>query len=217
MIGEHAVKEALKNKQRTFLELYTSGDKKLHEKQKKISKEKLQEIYQNYCQKNDFKIQKIQSDFFYLSDYQENNKIEARKILYLDGVTDVHNIAAIIRTAAFFKFDLCVLERKERKFSPDFFRLASGGAEHVAIKTVTKGLNFIKSLEHKEIYALDEKGNQPSYLNKEDFCLIVGAEDRGVAHALKRESTLLKLQAKGEFTTLNASVAAALAMQIFNS
>jgi 23S rRNA (guanosine2251-2'-O)-methyltransferase len=215
IIGIHAIKEALNNTSRSMIKLYNASEKRLHSEEEKVSKEKLQSVYQQFCEQNGFKIQKIQGDAFLLTSRTllPFHSFSFEKMLLLDGVTDVHNIAAIIRTAAFFNFDACFIEKKKEEFSPDFFRLASGGFEHTKVFCIPDSISFLKKLKNYSLYAMDEKGSEQVTFSY-PLCLIIGSEDRGISFALKRQSHLVKIPAKGSFTTLNASVAAALAMSL---
>lgn len=215
IIGIHAIKEALNNPSRSLIKLYNASDKRIHPEENKVSKEELQKVYQQFCAQNFFKIQKIQGDALLLTSRTPYtlDLSKFKKILLLDGVTDIHNIAAIIRTAAFFNFDACFIEKKKEEFSPDFFRLASGGFEHTKVFCIPDSISFLKKLKNYSVYAMDEKGSGQMTFTY-PLCLVIGSEDRGISFALKRQCTLVQIPAKGSFTTLNASVAAALAMNL---
>ncbi len=150
------------------------------------------------------------------------NKIEcgkALKILCLDQVTDAHNGAAILRTAAFYGID-CLVTAVKGNFgsSPTFFRISSGACEYVRIircaslpKLINKfqqlGLQCIALSEHAHDNKLDVDRSK-------SVCLILGAEDVGLSHALERVvEKKIALIPVGSIKSLNVSVAGAVAME----
>ena len=154
-----------------------------------------------------------------LYSHLEQGKVD--KILCLDQVTDIHNAAAILRTCAFYSVPFVVLEKSGNfGLSPSFFRLASGATEHVHIaptgslprtlgKLKEKGVRLIGLSESAETNLREVPRHCPS-------CLILGAEERGLSHAVQRcLDECAALVAPGPIKSLNVSVAAALAMDSF--
>jgi 23S rRNA (guanosine2251-2'-O)-methyltransferase len=150
------------------------------------------------------------------------NQLESRialKILALDQVTDAHNGAAIMRTAAFYGVDVILISSKGNfGLGPNFARIASGACEHVKIvrcsalpKTITKlkdlGVMCVGLSEHatEELNKLDTKNS---------VCLVLGAEDVGMSHAVSRVvDQTIAFKPLGKIKSLNVSVAAAIAME----
>ncbi len=144
-----------------------------------------------------------------------------KKLIALDGVTDIHNAAAIVRTCAFFGIDGLIISGKQTfGMSPGFFRIASGGAEHVRIYQVQNLARTISKMAElgSNIYALSEHA---APLDKtsgalENFCLIMGQEDRGISNAVMRVcDNQIALPSLGNIKSLNVSVATALAIREF--
>ncbi len=140
------------------------------------------------------------------------------KILCLDSVTDVHNAAAIMRTAAFYDVDCVVIASKNNfGLGPSFARIASGALEYVKVVRCASLPKFLSNLKKKDIrpVALTEHTEQremPAIQGSR--CLVMGAEDKGLSNAVTRIiEDKIRLEPKGKIESLNVSVAAALAME----
>ena len=145
------------------------------------------------------------------------------KILCLDRVSDVQNAASILRTAAFYSVPFLIIARKGGfGITPAFYRLASGATEYVRIIPVNNLSRTLSKLKDKRapIIGLSEKGvpwDTPC-LADASFppCLVLGAEGEGLSHAVERcVDKLVQIPSQGPLTTLNVSVASALAMEKF--
>lgn len=243
IVGIHSIAEALKNPIRTIFEIVAT-DEGL-EALKKIGGLKREEIpldkvrlleghaLQEEAKKNyrdlDLEFQRVPSGIFMLVSpinileptwiYQQLESRIPIKILALDQVTDAHNGAAIMRTAAFYGVDAILISSKGNfGLGPGFSRIASGATEHVKIvrcsalpKTITKikelGAICIGLSEH----ASENLGEMDS---TKPICLVLGAEDVGMSHAVSRVvETTIAFKPMGKIKSLNVSVAAAIAME----
>ena len=139
-------------------------------------------------------------------------------VVLLDGITDPHNLGAIIRTAAYMGVAALVIPQDRAvQVNETVMRIASGGIEHVPVCQVANVAQAIEKLQESGFWAvgLAEKGGtvlserEPAPL----VALVIGSEEKGLRPlVMDRCDELLRLNAAGNFTTLNASVAAALAM-----
>ncbi len=143
-------------------------------------------------------------------------------IVVLDQVSDPHNVGAIIRTAAAFGAKALVMtDRHAPDESGVLAKSASGALELVPIMRYANLANAIKEL--KEIgfwmYGFAESGDEP--LSQAKFsgkvALIMGAEGSGMRDLTKKNCDfLIRLETADQFSTLNVSNAAAIAMhQVF--
>lgn len=243
IIGIHSIAEALKNPERAIYEIVAT-DEGLEELKKRgglsrneIPMEKvrlleghaLQEEAKRIYRDMDLEFQRVPSQVYMLVSpiniYEPTwiyNQLESRiplKILALDQVTDAHNGAAIMRTAAFYGVDVILLSAKGNfGLGPGFSRIASGATEHVKIvrcsalpKTITKikdlGATCIGLSEHAS-------GTLGEIDAKKPICLVLGAEDVGMSHAVSRVvETTISFKPAGKIKSLNVSVAAAIAME----
>ncbi|PIP92712.1 MAG: hypothetical protein COW00_05260 [Bdellovibrio sp. CG12_big_fil_rev_8_21_14_0_65_39_13] len=151
--------------------------------------------------------------------YKELERKDNFKMLILDSVTDVHNRAAIMRTAAFYKIDAMLFSQKNFDgFPPSFYRIASGGTELVSVVNCSSLPRAIEQLKERglAVIGFDERGetlNRESCSDKK-LALVLGAEDTGLSNAVQRTLTkVVALDGPGELKTLNVSVSAAVAMQ----
>ena len=121
-------------------------------------------------------------------------------IIGLDGVTDPHNLGAIVRSAAAFNADGVVIpERRNATMTGSAWKSSAGAAARLPICQVT---NLVRSIEDakKEGYfvvGLDAEGqeNLPAFsLAKESVYLIVGSEGKG----LSRQGVPLRDQVGGQ-------------------
>jgi len=248
IIGIHSIVEALKNPERAIFEIVATEEgledlkKRGGLKNSEIPTDKirimeghaLQEEAKMIYRELDYEFQRVPSQVFLLASpitiYEPTwiyNQLESRipiKILALDQVTDAHNGAAIMRTAAFYGVDIILISAKGNfGLGPGFSRIASGATEHVKIvrcsalpKTITKiqelGAICIGLSEHAS-------GTLEEIQTSKPICLVLGAEDVGLSHAVGRVvTTTIAFKPAGKIKSLNVSVAAAIAMEkIFGS
>lgn len=139
-------------------------------------------------------------------------------VLVLDGITDPHNLGAMIRTAAFMGICAVVLPKDRAVSVTDtVHRISSGGTEHVPVTQVT---NIVAALnELKEIglwiVGFSEHADQTVQSLKADFAsvLVIGNEEKGMRSLVKDQCDyLVQIKGPGSLKSLNASVAAAVAM-----
>ena len=139
-------------------------------------------------------------------------------LLMLDSIQDPQNLGAIIRTA------LCVgihgvIVPKDRSVSPTpaVSKASAGALEHIRLVRVT---NLVQTIKHcktsglwvmglqkdaaQSIYAADLRG---------PIALVLGGEQKGIRRLVKKNCDfLVSIPQQGALNSLNASVAAAVAM-----
>ncbi len=134
-------------------------------------------------------------------------------LVLLDGVTDPHNLGAIIRTAECAgAHGVIVPERRAVGLTPAAVKASAGAVEYVPVARVTNLGAVIEELQSKNIwcYAADMSGE--SYTDV-DFsggvAIVIGAEGEGVSRlVLEKCDKTVSLPIKGKLDSLNASVAA---------
>lgn len=143
----------------------------------------------------------------------------APALLFLDGITDPHNLGSLLRSADGAGFDGVVLPaRRSSGVTASVRRVSAGAAEVVPVARVT---NLARALDQgKEaglwIVGLDERG--PTDLWSSDLVeppvgVLLGAEDRGISRVAKdRCDELVRISLRGRLSSLNVAVAGALAM-----
>lgn len=246
VIGLHSIAMALKNPAREILEICATKEGMADLRKKgDLSEEYLNKKIINQVSGQDFlraaqqdyaqigaKYQRIPSQVYLkvspatIYDFAEIYKIleekKSIKIICLDQVTDVHNAAAIIRTAAFYGADvLLVAQKGDFNVSPFFARTASGALECVKIvkcNSLPKVLSKLDGLNIRCIgFSEHEKNERSEAIESTAFagtCLVMGPEDKGLSFAIMRVlKEMVAFKAKGEIHSLNVSVAAAIAME----
>jgi len=144
---------------------------------------------------------------------------DARIVLALDQVSNPQNLAAILRSAAFFGVDaVLLLKNRSVDLSPTVLRIAVGGVEYIR---VFKVINLARSLDALRelgfwVYGLDERGDHA--LGETDFdrraVLVIGAEGEGLRLRTRKFCDVLVRIPGGQpgLGSLNVGVAAAVAM-----
>ena len=117
-------------------------------------------------------------------------KKEKSLVAFLDGITDPHNLGAILRTAWLLKVDGLFIPKNRRvDLTPTVCKVASGGAEYVPVESCQfqSQLQWFKNRGYW-IYGLSEKSKHSfsSQKTASKTVLVVGAEDRGLRSSTKK-------------------------------
>lgn len=240
IIGTHSIAAALKNSQRSKHWLFATGEglqklfkeypdlKNLDFKQEKLSAHEFQEETKYQFKELGYEYRRIPSGLLLKTSvlamksagWLFSNLKPDSKILCLDQVSDIHNAAAILRTASFYGVDALVLSSKGNfGLTPAFYRLASGGSEHVTLIQVSNLSKFLTQLQEKNVrcLGLSEHAEAVEVEKKEGpLCLVLGSEEKGISHAVLRVlNEKISLLSQGSIVSLNVSVAAGVAMEKF--
>lgn len=138
-------------------------------------------------------------------------------VAILDGVTDPHNMGAIIRSAAAFGITAIILSEKSScKINGIVAKSASGGLEHIKIIIVKNLSQTIKKLKEFGFWIISFCERGEKYLHEMDLvgktCLIFGSEGNGIRRLQKENSDfIVKLPTTPTFPTLNVSTSSAIA------
>ena len=140
-------------------------------------------------------------------------------LIGLDGVTDPHNLGAIVRSAAAFGADGVVIpERRTAAMTGSAWKASAGAAARLPISQVT---NLVRSLEDAKkagyfVVGLDAEGDEslPKFsLAKESVYVIVGSEGKGLSRLVREKCDLiLSIPMHSSVESLNASVATAIVL-----
>ena len=139
-------------------------------------------------------------------------------ILALDGITDPHNVGAIIRSAeAFDCKGIIIPQRRSAGLTGTVAKVAAGALEHLPVSRV---VNLNRALEELKksgflVIGLSGEGQLPisNFNDKAPLVVIVGSEDKGISLLTQKKCDfLLKIPLKGKTSSLNASVAAAISL-----
>lgn len=138
-------------------------------------------------------------------------------IVILDGITDPHNLGAIIRTCECAGVHGVIIPKNRAcEVNETVYRTSAGAVIHMNIAMVTNLTRTIKDLQNRGVwvYAL-EAGSKKIY--EADFsyptALVVGSEGNGVSRLVKESADeVLSIDMFGHVNSLNASNASAIAV-----
>lgn len=138
-------------------------------------------------------------------------------LILLDGVTDPHNLGAIIRSAECAgAHGVIVPERRSVGLTPAAVKASAGAIEHMKVARVTNLNRTLEELKEQGVWAYAVTMDGEDY-EKVDFkggvALVVGAEGEGISRlTLEKCDQRVSLPMKGCIDSLNASVAAGIMM-----
>ena len=140
-------------------------------------------------------------------------KNEPALIVILDGITDPHNLGAIIRSAECFgAHGIIIPKHRSVTVNDTVIKVACGATEHILVAKVTNINDAIRDLKDKGVwvYATDFDGDAPKTVNLNgDIAIVIGSEGEGI-HRLTKDlsDATLTIPQYGQVNSLNASVAA---------
>ena len=193
MVGLHASQEALKTHPQWIREIVTEEGRdltsinKLAEKNRLSVKKKGKKFFKSLAQDH-------QGVALALAERPSFDKTVTKRknslVVFLDGITDPHNLGAILRTAWLLKVDGLFIPKNRRvDLTPTVCKVASGGAEHIPVESC----QFQSQLEwFKEkgywIYGFSEKSKNPILTEKPNpkTVLIFGSEGKGLRRSTEK-------------------------------
>lgn len=137
-------------------------------------------------------------------------------IILLDGITDPHNLGAIIRSAySFGARGLVIPKRRSASLDATSFKASAGAAAHLPIARVSNLKDAIDSFKSKGYWVYGADGKAKTELAQVDFpkktLLVMGSEDRGISRLVEEACDELFKIPMGSFESLNVSVASGIA------
>jgi len=139
-------------------------------------------------------------------------------LLVVDGVTDPHNLGALLRTASCAGVTGVILARHRAvQLSPVVAKAAAGAIEHLRIALAAGIPGALVELGSAGVWSigLDSGGDQSIFslpVADAPLALVVGAEGRGLGALTRRRCDVLAaIPTLGALDSLNVSTAAAIA------
>ena len=139
-------------------------------------------------------------------------------IVALDGITDPHNVGAIIRSAeAFDCKGIIIPQRRSAGLTGTVAKVAAGALEHLNVSRVVNLNRALEQLKKNGFLIVglsgDGKLSISSFLEKAPLVVVVGSEDKGISLLTQKKCDfLISIPLKGKTSSLNASVAAAISL-----
>lgn len=134
-------------------------------------------------------------------------------VLILDGITDPHNLGAILRSADQFGVNLVMIpERRSVQANETVVKVSSGAAQYVPVSVVTNLNREIETLKKNGfwVYGADMKGSS-SYSEKfsSRTAIVMGNEGNGMSSLVRKNCDyIVSIPMQGHIDSLNVSVAA---------
>ena len=138
-------------------------------------------------------------------------------LVILDGVTDPHNLGAVIRTAECVgAHGVIVRERRGVGLTPAAVKASAGAVEHVKVARVANLNQVIDQLKQRNIWVYGLAMDGEDY-ERVDFsggvALVIGSEGSGISRLTEEHcDRKVSLPMMGQLDSLNASVAAGVVM-----
>jgi 23S rRNA (guanosine2251-2'-O)-methyltransferase len=138
---------------------------------------------------------------------------ESPFLLLLDGIQDVHNFGALLRTAETAGMHgVIISKRRAVGVTATAYKSSAGAVNYLPIAQVTNLTQTIKQLQAQNIWmvGLEMTGAQLYYQAnlKGALGIVVGAEGKGISRLVAQTCDFrVRLPMRGKISSLNASVA----------
>lgn len=162
------------------------------------------------------RLKEVSVDEFIENLGEQNNSL----VLVLDGITDPHNLGAILRSADQFGVDLVVIpERRAVQANETVVKVSSGAAQYVPISVVTNLNREVEKLKSAGfwVYAADMAGDSSYECQFSSRSVIVmGSEGSGISPLLRKNCDyVVSIPMRGHIDSLNVSVATGILLYEF--
>jgi len=139
-------------------------------------------------------------------------------LVVLDGVTDPHNLGAVMRSAVSAGATGLVIGRhRSAKLTPAALKAAAGAVEYLPIATVAGIPAALAALAAAGVWTVALDADAPTSLwdlqvASEPIAVVLGAEGRGLGRLVRQRcDVVVDIPLRGPIESLNVSAAAALA------
>ncbi len=149
---------------------------------------------------------------------QAKKDSESPVIIAADGITDPHNLGAIIRTAeAIGAQGLVIPQRRAVGITSAVMKVAAGALENFPVARVVNLHRALEELKSANFWIYGTAVNGSKQMHTVDFTgaivLVVGSEGEGLGMLTQRYcDVLVSIPLQGKTPSLNASVAAGMAV-----
>lgn len=222
--GAHSIIELLKAKKRKLFSIYTTKPlpKSFNRVERYLPKNvpNTQYVARPILDKmagcsDHMGIIALVSPFKYLVNL--NTLKDKKFILLLDGVKDVRNLGAILRSAYCIGVDAVVLCQKNGALITAATHKASAGlAEYLDIylsPSIEHAVTSINSMGFNLYMAVLDNGKDATKINySAPMCLVIGSEEFGISKSVQDKGNLITIPQRSPEISYNASVAAGILM-----
>lgn len=135
-------------------------------------------------------------------------------IVIADGITDPHNLGAVIRCAeGVGAHGLIIPKRRAVGLTPAVSKASCGAIEHLAVAKVTNIAATVEELKEKGIWVFSAEAGGAAYYDTDFKCpcaIVMGSEGEGVSKIVKDKSDyIVSIPMYGKVNSFNVSTAAA--------
>lgn len=134
-------------------------------------------------------------------------------LLVLDGITDPHNLGAVLRTADAAGIDGVIVPKdRSAKLNGTARKVACGAAEVMPLYVVTNLARSLKTLQDNNVWIIGTAGEATADVFEMKFsgplAIVMGAEGTGMRRLTREHcDELVKIPMAGSVSSLNVSVA----------
>jgi len=142
-------------------------------------------------------------------------KGEQPLVVLCDGISDPHNLGAIIRTCeAVGAHGVIVPKRRSAGLNATVAKVSSGAIFHIAIARVTNLTSAVNELKKAGVWVFGASADGGSTLWESDFtcaaAFVIGSEGSGISRLVGENCDhIVRIPMDGKLSSLNASVSAA--------
>ncbi len=139
---------------------------------------------------------------------------ETPLVVIADGISDPHNLGAIIRCAeGAGAHGIIIPKRRAACITPAVVKSSAGAVEHLAAVKCTNITETIKKLKNLGLWIFAAEADGTSY-DKADFtvpcAIVLGSEENGVSELVRKNCDyVVSIPMRGKVNSLNVSTAAA--------
>ena len=138
-------------------------------------------------------------------------------VIVLDGITDPHNLGAIVRSAECAgAHGVIIPTRRAVGLTPSAVKASAGAVEHIPVVREVNLTRTVERLKKEGLWVFGTAMNGKNYRNA-DFsgpvALVIGSEGEGISKLVSEHcDDMISIPLKGKIESLNASVAAGILM-----
>jgi 23S rRNA (guanosine2251-2'-O)-methyltransferase len=134
-------------------------------------------------------------------------------IVIADGITDPHNLGALIRCAeGVGAHGLIIPKRRAVGLTPAVTKASCGAIEHLAVAKVTNLAATVDQLKKEGLWIFAAEAGGQAYYDTDFNCpcaLVMGSEGNGVSHLIKEKADYItSIPMYGKVNSFNVSTAA---------
>ncbi|MCI5839810.1 MAG: 23S rRNA (guanosine(2251)-2'-O)-methyltransferase RlmB [Peptoniphilaceae bacterium] len=221
IFGKNSAIETINSKRKIYKAfIVKENNKKIEEIISLLTKENVEiefveKSYFKNIKENHQGVKLLAEDFKY-TDFDE--LLNEDFLVILDHIEDVHNLGAIIRTCEVMGVcGVIIPDRRAAKINSSVYKTSSGAVNYIKVSKVVNINNSIKELKKNGFWVYGLAGEAEKYIYDIDLkgkvAIVVGNEEKGISKLTRNFcDDLLKIPMQGKTTSLNASVAASIAI-----